>query len=250
MEAGFAVLSVEYFVADGAAAALLFAACVVCVATAAFQACAFPRIFTLDVVCHQSDIDWMVTHQCQVRRGLGLPLRWWWRRQRQHHGWKWPTPHSKSLNAGSHCLFALSLAPAPFMPPAPCPSLTSLSWFPSPLLCLRPPSTSRSRGLSFWVATRWGRLELGETLLWHEGSSTWWSEQGVIVSAEWYCVRCQRGGCWATKFSCFRCGLSHLESEAATGGFPQPTGEGGGKGKGVFRESQYLGRASKRASYN
>ena len=33
----------------------------------------------------------------------------------------------------------------------------------------------------------------------------------------WYCVRCQRGGCWATKFSCFRCGLSRLESEAATG---------------------------------
>ena len=59
---------------------------------------------------------------------------------------------------------------------------------------------------------------------------------------EWYCVRCQRGGCWATKFSCFRCGLSRLESEAATGGFPQPTSKGGGKGKGVFREAQYPGR--------
>ena len=59
---------------------------------------------------------------------------------------------------------------------------------------------------------------------------------------EWFCVRCQRGGCWATKFSCFRCGLSRLESEAATGGFPQPTSEGGGKGKGVFREAQYPGR--------
>ena len=59
---------------------------------------------------------------------------------------------------------------------------------------------------------------------------------------EWYCVRCQRGGCWATKFSCFRCGLSRLESEAAMGGFPQPTSKGGGKGKGVFREAQYPGR--------
>ena len=43
-EAGFAVLSVEHFSAAGAAAALLFVACVVCVATAAFQACAFPRM--------------------------------------------------------------------------------------------------------------------------------------------------------------------------------------------------------------
>ena len=59
---------------------------------------------------------------------------------------------------------------------------------------------------------------------------------------EWYCVRCQRGGCWATKFSCFRCGLSRLESEAAMGGFPEPTSKGGGKGKGVFREAQYPGR--------
>ena len=59
---------------------------------------------------------------------------------------------------------------------------------------------------------------------------------------EWYCVRCQRGGCWATKFSCFRCGLSRLESEAAMGGFLQPTSKGGGKGKGVFREAQYPGR--------
>ena len=48
---------------------------------------------------------------------------------------------------------------------------------------------------------------------------------------EWYCARCQRGGCWATKFSCLRCGLARLESEAATGGFPQPAGKGGGKGK-------------------
>ena len=60
---------------------------------------------------------------------------------------------------------------------------------------------------------------------------------------EWYCVRCQRGGCRATKFSCFRCGLSCLESEAAMGGFPQPTSMGGGKGKGVFREAQYPGRS-------
>ena len=57
---------------------------------------------------------------------------------------------------------------------------------------------------------------------------------------EWYCVRCQRGGCWATKFSCFRCGLSRLESEAATG---VPTSKGGGKEKGVFREAQYPGRS-------
>ena len=69
IEAGFAVLSVEYFSAGGAAAALLFVACVVCVATAAFQACAFPRIFTQDVVCHLNVIDWMVAHQCKVRRG-------------------------------------------------------------------------------------------------------------------------------------------------------------------------------------
>ena len=60
---------------------------------------------------------------------------------------------------------------------------------------------------------------------------------------EWYCVRCQRGGCWTTKFSCFRCGLSRLESEAATGGFPQPTSKGGGNGNCVFREAQYPGRS-------
>ena len=92
-------------------------------------------------------------------------------RQRLHHGWTWPRPprirwSSKSLNAGSRCLSALSLAPALFMPPAPCSSLISLSWFSSPLLYLRPPSTSRSRRLSFMVVTRLGRLELGETLLW------------------------------------------------------------------------------------
>ena len=63
------MLSVEYFSAACAAAALLFTACVVCVATAALHACAFPRILTLDVVCHLSVIDWMVAHQCRVWRG-------------------------------------------------------------------------------------------------------------------------------------------------------------------------------------
>ena len=68
------MLSVEYFSAAGAAAALLFVACVVCVATAAFQACAFPPIFTLDVVCHLSVVDWMAAHQCQVRRGSRIAI--------------------------------------------------------------------------------------------------------------------------------------------------------------------------------
>ena len=30
---------------------------------------------------------------------------------------------------------------------------------------------------------------------------------------EWTCARCQLGGCWTTKRSCFRCGLPRAESE-------------------------------------
>ena len=187
----------------------------------------------------------VATTPCHERGGLELPLH----RQSVHHGWTWPRiPRirwsSKSLNAGSRSLFALSLAPALFMPPAACSSLISLSWFPSPLPYLRPPSTSRSLlhgghtirevgiGRDASLALRC-RLFGGAN---NKGTS-------FPQFHEWYCVRCQRGGCWATKFSCFRCGLSRLESEAATGGFHQPTSKGGGKEKGVFREAQYPGRS-------
>ena len=106
------------------------------------------------------------------------------------------------------------------------------------------------------VVTRSGRLELGDhtikaigigrdASLTVRGRLLGGANKGASFPQyhEWYCVRCQRGGCWATKFSCFRCGLSRLESEAAAGGFPHPTSKCGGKGKGVFREAQYPGRS-------
>ena len=43
--------------------------------------------------------------------------------------------------------------------------------------------------------------------------------------AEWNCAPCRRGGCWVTNSSCFRCGLTGQESEAAIppkGGPPPP----------------------------
>lgn len=70
-------------------------------------------------------------------------------------------------------------------------------------------------------------------------------------SCEWYCVRSQWGGCWTTKPSCFRCGLSRLESEAAQGGFtslppkgrppPPPRANGGGLARVPPRETAYPG---------
>ena len=57
IEAGFAVLSVEYFSAAGAAAALLLFACVVCVAAAAFQACAFPRVDVAEIPKDSMDLE-------------------------------------------------------------------------------------------------------------------------------------------------------------------------------------------------
>ena len=71
---------------------------------------------------------------------------------------------------------------------------------------------------------------------------------------EWYCARCQRGGCYSTKFTCFRCGLSRLESEAFMGNFPPPTDlKGKGKGKAHNfppREQQYPGRSTPPADQN
>ena len=107
-----------------------------------------------------------------------------------------------------------------------CSSLISLSWFPSHCRACdvdSPSWWSHDRGDWYWERRFSG----------HEGRLNGGDNKGTSFPQyrEWYCVRCQRGGCWATKFSCFRYGLSRLESEAATGGFPQPTGKGGGKGR-------------------
>ena len=44
------------------------------------------------------------------------------------------------------------------------------------------------------------------------------SQSTAVLETSFYLT----GGCCATKFSCLRCGLLRLESEAATGGFPNP----------------------------
>ena len=65
---------------------------------------------------------------------------------------------------------------------------------------------------------------------------------GGLVETEWFCVACNRGGCWPTKQRCFRCNLPRVESDRMRGvpSFPPK----GGKGKGQQqREAQFLGRA-------
>ena len=64
--------------------------------------------------------------------------------------------------------------------------------------------------------------------------------------ADWYCVACGRGGCWASRLQCYRCGLPRIESEKALSGMPPGRGKGGGKaaGRGVVvppRETQFPG---------
>ena len=67
---------------------------------------------------------------------------------------------------------------------------------------------------------------------------------GGLVETEWFCVACNRGGCWPTKQRCFRCNLPRVESDRMRG-VPSFTPKGG-KGKGQQqqqREMQFPGRA-------
>ena len=61
---------------------------------------------------------------------------------------------------------------------------------------------------------------------------------------EWFCVNCNRGGCWPTKQRCFRCNFPRAESDRMRGA--PSSAPKGGKGKGQQqqqRETQFLGRA-------
>ena len=67
--------------------------------------------------------------------------------------------------------------------------------------------------------------------------------------ADWYCAACSRGGCWASRLQCYRCGFPRIESEKILAGMPLGRGKGGGKasGKGVVvppRETQFPGRSA------
>ena len=120
------MLSVEYFSAGGAAAALLLVACVVCVATPAFHACAFSLFFTLDVVCHLSVVDWMVAHLCQVWRGSQIAFEVVEEEAKATPRVDMAETPKDSMELEKpecRCLSALSLASALFMNPAPCSSL-------------------------------------------------------------------------------------------------------------------------------
>ena len=59
--------------------------------------------------------------------------------------------------------------------------------------------------------------------------------RGGATYGEWVCSFCKRGGCWASKPFCFRCGQPR-QSIPAGMGFP-PNGY-----KGNFREQQHMGR--------
>ena len=67
--------------------------------------------------------------------------------------------------------------------------------------------------------------------------------------ADWYCAACSRGGCWASRLQCYRCGFPRIESEEILAGMPLGRGKGGGKatGTGVVvppRETQFAGRSA------
>ena len=59
--------------------------------------------------------------------------------------------------------------------------------------------------------------------------------RGGATYGEWVCSFCKRGGCWASKPFCFRCGQPRQNIPAGMG-FP-PNGY-----KGNFREQQHVGR--------
>ena len=68
---------------------------------------------------------------------------------------------------------------------------------------------------------------------------------------DWFCVACNRGGCWASRPRCFRCGLSRAESEQAMRGSTS-IGNGRGMRNGFVqpaphhvppRETQFPGRS-------
>ena len=59
--------------------------------------------------------------------------------------------------------------------------------------------------------------------------------RGGATYGEWVCSFCKRGGCWASKPFCFRCGQPRQNIPAGMG-FP-PNGY-----KGNFREQQHMGR--------
>ena len=171
-------------------------------------------------------------------------------RQKLHHGWTWPRPPKVEMELEKpECRFPVFVRTF-------CGTRTfyaSSSMLISEFILLVSQSTAvpgTSFHLTFQGTLLHGGHSIGEVGIGRDASL---AMRGRLLGGatkgtsfpqyhEWYCVRCQRGGCWATKFSCFRCGFSRLESEAATGGFHQPTSKGGGKGKGVFREAQYPGR--------
>ena len=67
--------------------------------------------------------------------------------------------------------------------------------------------------------------------------------------ADWYCAACSKGGCWASRLQCYRCGFPRIESEKILAGMSLGRGKGGGKasGKGVVvppREIQFPGRSA------
>ena len=43
--------------------------------------------------------------------------------------------------------------------------------------------------------------------------------------ADWYCVACGRGGCWASRLQCYRCGFPRIESEKLLAGMPPGRGQ-------------------------
>ena len=62
-------------------------------------------------------------------------------------------------------------------------------------------------------------------------------------------MACSRGGCWASRLQCYRCGFPRIESEKILAGMPPGKGKGGGKaaGRGVVvppRETQFPGRSA------
>ena len=68
--------------------------------------------------------------------------------------------------------------------------------------------------------------------------------------ADWHCASCDRGGCWASRLQCYRCGLPRSESERVTASMPHSKGKKGGRaagGRGVHvppRETQFPGKSA------
>ena len=87
------------------------------------------------------------------------------------------------------------------------------------------------------------RLFSGQTVRMH-GRLRGGAAPAAGFETEWFCVNCNRGGCWPTKHRCFRCNFPRAESDRMRG-VPSSAPKGG-KGKGQQqqqRETQFLGRA-------